>query len=167
MTEQERDEKIRQFKAASRERSKEFHALIHDALENAIELLSRPLGSKTALRKQFGLKRKSTPRKWTPEVEGEAIRLYSNFHNRVKVAKKTYTRNRRSSSWQELVALEDKALHRGQLEMPSSVIAGFALKSPSELAEEWAAAQLNRKHESLNVTPGRLHKILKQSRRKR
>ena len=58
--EQEREERIRQYKAAFREFIKELDAEINDALEKSIELVSRPLCSKAALRKQLGLKRKKS-----------------------------------------------------------------------------------------------------------
>lgn len=108
------------------------------------------------------LKRKSEPKKWTSELIAEAQGFYHEFHHRTREARKFCNRNPQSTG--ESAASEDARLHPGRPTMPAAITAELqrrgsrALKSPAELAREWTAKELNRKHRGLRSTPDYLRR---------
>lgn len=105
-------------------------------------------------------KRKSKPRKWTPELIAEAAALFVRRHRRVKKAKKFYNQKlvKGSKVWPKLV-------HDNDPKLPESIINEFPFKPPRELAREWTAADLNSRHSGLAATADSLRPYLKKSSR--
>jgi hypothetical protein len=106
------------------------------------------------------LKRKSKPRKWTPDLITEARTLCAELKPRMRALKQFYNRNSKSGAWQRHIAIEDAQEHPEGPKLPQSIIAGLPFNLPRDLAHEWTAAELNRRHRGLGATADYLRRFV-------
>jgi len=133
--------------------------------EHAAVLLSEFTEELTTLIRG-NLERKSEPRKWTGEIVLEAQTLFLEFHKRTREARKYCNRNPRTTG--QGAADEDRRQNPKRPKMPREIIDDLprrksnASKQAKEIATEWTAIELNRRHPDLKASPGYLgRRILK------
>jgi hypothetical protein len=130
-----------------------------DAATN-IAIISEVLSKKSMTRTLAGIKRVSKPRKTTPKLITETAQLFHRLHDRLRKARKDYTRHKNSSAWSKHVALDDRK-RPGQPKIPSDLISQLPFKSPRDLALEWTAQKLNHRHDNLGATSNTVRSLLK------
>lgn len=108
----------------------------------------------------FALRKQRRPLKRTPDLTLEARKLFRERHERVRAAKQDYTKHKGSASWPKHVALEDQKRPR-KPKIPSEMISLLPFKSPREIALEWTAAEMGRRHPDLGATSNTIRNLLK------
>lgn len=112
------------------------------------------LAAHTIKRRLGPVKRRTKPRTWTPELVTEARKLLAELRARVWQGRKFCTRNKQCTG--ESAAHEDRKHYRKRPKMPNEVIAQLprtrSSKRPVDIAYEWVAIELNRRHSGLFVT---------------
>jgi len=102
------------------------------------------------------LKRKSEPRKWTSDIVAEAQALFREFHTRAREARSFCNKHSRATG--KAAANYDAELNPRKPRIPKELINDLprhkssASKSPQEIAIEWTAMELNRRHKKLGAT---------------
>lgn len=123
------------------------------------------LGFKLYLKQRLGIRRNTKPRKRTPEIALEADQLFRERHLRIRAAAKDYTRHKRSPAWTNHIALEDKK-RPGKPKIPMVRIKQLSDHSPREIALEWSAEEMNRRHSELGATANTIRSFLRTAERK-
>jgi hypothetical protein len=123
------------------------------------------LGFKLFLKERMGIRRNSQPRKRTPDLAREADQLFRERHQRIRAAAKDYTKHKGSPAWPNHIALEDKK-RPGKPKIPLIRIKQLADHSPREIALEWAAEEMNRRHSELGATANTIRSFLRMAERK-
>lgn len=106
---------------------------------------------KSYLKYRIGGRRNGKPRKRTAILADEAARLFKPRHERVRAAKKDHTTHKSSAAWKKHVAIEDQK-RLGSPKLPAELISQLPFKPARELALEWTAQELNKRHENLGAT---------------
>jgi hypothetical protein len=106
----------------------------------------------------------SRKRTLTPDLDADAFALYSERHARLRAAAKDYTvyKHRYCTEWAKYVARDDED-RPGKPKIPSEFLKQLPFKAEREIALEWTAAEMNRRHAKLGATANTIRTLLKRA----
>lgn len=109
-------------------------------------------------------KRFSRKRTLTSDLTTQACTLYSERHDRLRAAAKDYTvhKRRHPTEWSRHVARDDKD-RPGKPKIPAEILKQLPFKAERELALEWTAEEMNRRHSNLGATANTIRTLLRRA----